>query len=152
VHRTELKIGELAQVTVEAAGCALWGVEYQAAGKRSRLRVYIDKPGGVSIGDCEQVSHELGDLLELDGVVGGSYDLEVSSPGLDRILFNAEQYAGHVGDRVDVRLNFPFEGRKRFVGLLAGVEDGQAVVRIEDQEYVLPLENVQRARVVPTFD
>lgn len=145
-------ISELAQVTVEAAGCAIWGVEYQAAGKRSRLRVYIDKPGGVSISDCEQVSHDLGDLLDVEGVIGGSYDLEVSSPGLDRILFNAEQYAGHVGATVDVRLNFPFEGRKRFVGLLAGVEDGQALVRIEDEEYVLPLENVQRARVVPAFE
>jgi len=116
------------------------------------LRVYIDKPGGVSISDCERISHDLGDVLDLEGLIGGRYDLEVSSPGLDRILFNAEQYADHVGDTVDVRLNFPFEGRKRFVGLLAGVEDGQALVRIEDEEYVLPLENVQRARVVPAFD
>ena len=139
-------------MTVEATGCAIWGVEYQAAGKRSRLRVYIDKPGGVSISDCERVSHDLADLLDVEGVIGGSYDLEVSSPGLDRILFNAEQYVGHVGATVDVRLNFPFEGRKRFVGLLAGIEDGEALVRIEDEEYVLPLENVQRARVVPTFD
>lgn len=152
MNRTERKISELVQMTVAAAGCAIWGVEYQAAGKRSRLRVYIDKSGGVSIGDCERVSHDLSDLLDLEGVIGGSYDLEVSSPGLDRILFNAEQYAGHVGETVDVRLNFPFEGRKRFVGLLAGVEDGQALVRIEDEEYLLPLENVQRARVVPTFD
>ena len=139
-------------MTVEAAGCAIWGVEYQAAGKRSRLRVYIDKPDGVSIGDCERVSHDLGDVLDLESVVGGSYDLEVSSPGLDCILFNAEQYAGHVGETVDVRLNFPYEGRKRFVGLLAGIEDDQALVRIEDQEYALPLENVHRARVVPAFD
>lgn len=152
VNRKEQEINELVEMTVEAAGCAIWGVEYQAAGKRSRLRVYIDKPGGVSIGDCERVSHGLGDLLDLEGVIGGSYDLEVSSPGLDRILFNAGQYASHVGETVDVRLNFPFEGRRRFVGLLAGVEDGQALVRIEDEEYMLPLENIQRTRVIPAFD
>ena len=139
-------------MTVEAAGCAIWGVEVHSGGQRSRLRVYIDKPGGVSIGDCERVSHDLGDALDLEGVVGGSYDLEVSSPGLDRILFDAEQYVSHVGETVDVRLNFPFEGRRRFVGLLAGVEDGQALVRIEDQEYMLPLENIQRSRVIPAFD
>ena len=152
MNRTERQIEQLLQVTVEAAGCAIWGVEYQAGGKRSRLRVYIDKPGGVSISDCERVSHDMGDVLDLEGLIGGSYDLEVSSPGLDRILFNADQYAGHVGDTVDVRLNFPFEGRKRFVGLLAGVEDGQALVQIDDEEFVLPMENVQRARVIPAFD
>ena len=137
---------------VAACGCAIWGVQHQSAGRRWRLRIYIDKPGGVSVQDCEQVSREVGDVLDLEAVVAEGYDLEVSSPGLDRILFNAEQYVGGIGEVVDVRLNFPFEGRKRFVGQLADVEDGQAVVRVDDAEYVLPLDNIQRARVVPRFE
>ena len=134
-----------------AFGCAIWGVEYQSAGKRARLRVYIDKPGGVSIGDCERVSREVGDVLDLEGLIEQGYDLEVSSPGFDRILFNAEQCASSIGETVEVRLNFPFEGRRRFVGLLSGVADAQILLRIEDAEYLLPLENVQRARVIPRF-
>ena len=152
VNRTELQIEELLKETVERFDCEIWGVEFFSAGRRSRLRIYIDKPEGVSIDDCETVSREIGDVLDVEDMFGGGYTLEVSSPGLDRILFKTEQFEANVGAMVDVRLNFPFDGRKRFVGLLASVEDAQALVRLEDTEYVLPLENVQRARLVPRFD
>ena len=152
MNQTEQRIGGLLAPAAAAFGCALWGVEYLSAGKRSRLRVYIDKPSGVSIGDCEKVSREAGDILDLESPIEQGYDLEVSSPGLDRILFNAEQYADSIGETIEVRLNFPLEGRRRFVGLLSAVEDAQVSLRIEDAEYLLPLENVQRARVVPRFD
>ena len=152
VNRTERQIEELLQETVERFGCQIWGVEFFSAGKRSKLKIYIDKPDGVSIDDCEVVSREIGAVLDVEDMFGGGYTLEVSSPGLDRILFKAEQFEANVGAMVDVRLNFPFDGRKRFVGLLANVEDAQALVRLDDTEYVLPLENVQRARLVPQFD
>lgn len=152
MNQTEQRIGGLLAPAAAAFGCALWGVEYLSAGKRSRLRVYIDKPGGVSIGDCEKVSREAGDILDLESPIEQGYDLEVSSPGLDRILFNAEQYADSIGETIEVRLNFPLEGRRRFVGLLSAVKDAQVSLRIEDAEYLLPLENVQRARVIPRFD
>ena len=137
---------------MERFGCEIWGVEFLSSGKRSRLRIYIDKQEGVTIDDCEAVSREVGDVLDAQDVFGGGYTLEVSSPGLDRILFKEEQFTVNIGAMVDVRLNFPFDGRKRFVGLLADVEDSQALVRLDDTEYVLPLENVQRARLVPFFD
>ena len=91
-------------------------------------------------------------MLDIDEVFTQSYTLEVSSPGMDRILFKVSQFEANVGEVVDVRLNYPFDGRKHFVGRLAGVEDDQAVVQIDDDEFVLPIENVQRARVVPQFD
>ena len=152
MNRTERQIEECLKETVERFGCDIWGVEFFSAGKRSKLSVYIDKPDGVTIDDCEMVSREISDVLDVEDMFGGGYTLEVSSPGLDRILFKAEQFEANIGAMVDVRLNFPFEGRKRFVGLLADVEDAQALVRLEDAEYVLPLENVQRARLVPQFD
>lgn len=152
MNRTERQIEESLHESVERLGCQIWGVEFFSAGKRSRLRLYIDKPEGVTIDDCETVSREVSDVLDAGNLFGGGYTLEVSSPGLDRILFKAEQFEANIGATVDVRLNFPFEGRKRFVGLLADVEDARALVRLDDAEYVLPLENVQRARLVPQFD
>ena len=152
VNRTERQIEELLKEAVDRFGCAIWGVEFFSAGKRSKLRIYIDKPDGVSIDDCAVVSREISDVLDVEDMFGGGYTLEVSSPGLDRILFKAEQFEANVGAIVDVRLNFPFDGRKHFVGILANVEDAQALVRLDDTEYILPLENVQRARLVPQFD
>lgn len=152
VNRTEQRIQALLSTAAAAFGCVIWGVEYLSAGKRARLRIYIDKPGGVSIEDCERVSQEAGDLLDLEDLIGRGYDLEVSSPGLDRILFNAEQYIGSVGETLEVRLNFPLDGRKRFIGRLAAVEDAQVLLAVDGADYSLPIENVQRARVVPCFD
>ena len=139
-------------MTVEGMGCEIWGVEFLSQGRHSKLRLYIDKTDGVSIDDCEKVSRQVSDVLDVENMFTKGYTLEVSSPGMDRILFNAEQYESHVGETVDVRLNFPLEGKKRVVGLLAGVENAEAIVQADGEEYVLPLENVQRARIVPQFD
>lgn len=157
MNRRENQIEGLLTPTVEALGCELWGVELLSQGKHSKLRVYIERPEGVSVDDCERVSREVSDLLDIEDVMPSSYTLEVSSPGMDRILFKAEHYRANIGAIVDVRLNFPFEGRKHFVGVLAAVEDDEVVVRPKDsgengEEYVLPLENVQRARLVPQFE
>lgn len=152
MNRKEQEIEALLKPAVESLDCELWGVEYLSQGRHSKLRLYIERPEGVSIDDCERVSREASDLLDVEDLVSESYTLEVSSPGMDRILFKPAHFASSVGEQVDVRLNFPFEGRKRFVGLLAGFEDGEAVVRLEDEEYVLPIENIQRARLVPQFD
>ncbi len=138
--------------TVGNLGCVIWGVELLSHGRHSKLRLFIDNPQGVSIDDCERVSRQVSDVLDVEETFGQSYTLEVSSPGMDRILFKADQFEANVGQTIDVRLNFPLEGKKRIVGLLCGVENGEVIVRIEDEEYLLPLENVQRARIVPRFD
>jgi ribosome maturation factor RimP len=148
----EKQIEALLTPTVAANGCAIWGVEWLSSGRHSRLCLYIDRADGISVDDCERISREVSDLLDVEDVLQQNYTLEVSSPGMDRILFSPDQFASNVGQRVDVRLNYPFEGRKRIVGLLTGVEDGEAVVRVDDNEFILPLENVQRARIVPEFD
>ncbi len=106
----------------------------------------------ITVDDCANVSREISDLLDVEEVFNSAFTLEVSSPGMDCILFNEEQYLANVGQQIDVRLNAPFEGRKRITGLLMGIEDGEAVVRSGEDEYLLPLENVNRTRVVPQFD
>lgn len=151
MNRRERQVEELLTPTVESLGCEVWGVEFLNQGKHSKLRLYIDRDGGVTVDDCAQVSRHVSDILDVEEFSNSAYTLEVSSPGMDRILFKESQYESNVGEQIDIRLNFPFDGRKRFVGTLSGVEDSSAVVQIEDEEFLLPLENVQRARVVPTF-
>ena len=152
LNRKEAQIEALLEPVVALENCDIWGVEYLSQGRHSKLRLYIEKDDGVSVDDCARVSRRVSDVLDVEEVLPGAYTLEVSSPGMDRILFKPEQFADCVGERIDVRLSYPFEGKKRIVGVLSGIEDGEAVVRVDQDEYLLPLENVQRARVVPQFD
>jgi len=172
LNRRERQIEELIEPAVVAIGCRVWGVSYLSQGKHSVLRIYIEKPidskietdagleesqpeesqAGVTIDDCEKVSRQVGELLDIEETINGEYTLEVSSPGLDRELFRTEQYSQVVGEQLDVRLNYPFEGRKKFVGQLVGVEDNEAIIHIDGEEFLLPIETIQKARVVPTFD
>jgi ribosome maturation factor RimP len=151
----ENQIESLLTPLVEGLGCELWGVEFMSQGKRSKLRVFIERPEGVTVEDCERVSRDVSDLLDVEDVMPDVYTLEVSSPGLDRILFKAAHYEANIGAVVDVRLNFPLEGRKRIVGVLTALEEDEVIVRSQeedDEEYVLPLVNIHRARLVPQFD
>ena len=132
-------------------GCAVWGVEYISQGRHSVLRVYIDGEDGINVDLCAEVSRHVSDLLDVEEIMPMAYTLEVSSPGMDRLLFKEAQYLASVGEQLEVRLNFPFEGRKKIIGLLAGVEDRNVVLQNADEEYLLPLENIQKARIVPNF-
>ena len=150
--KKEQQLEALLAPSVMALGLRIWGIEYLAQGKRSLLRVYIDGDNGVTIDDCERVSKQVSDLLDVEDVLTSSYTLEVSSPGMDRLLFKPEQYAESIGETVDVRLNYPFEGRRRLVGALTSLENDEVVVQVEDLEFLIPLNNVQRARIVPRFE
>ncbi len=152
IGRRSARIEELITPAVEGLGCAVWGVELKTQGRKTTLVVYIDREEGVSIEDCEAVSHQVSGILDVEDPIAGEYTLEVSSPGIDRILFRMEQYAESVGETLDVRLKEPFEGRRRLKGRLAGVEDGDIVLQVDGDEYLLPLDWIQRARVVPRFD
>jgi ribosome maturation factor RimP len=150
--KKEQQLEALIAPSVAALGLNVWGVEYLAQGKRSLLRVFIDSPDGVTIDDCERVSRQVSDLLDVEEVLAATYTLEVSSPGMDRLLFKPQQFAESIGETVDVRLNYPFEGRRRIVGALTSLENDEVVVQVEDSEYLIPLSNVQRARIVPRFE
>ncbi len=130
----------------------LWGIEYRPDGRNSRLCVYIDREDGVTVDDCERVSREVSSLLDVADPIPGSYTLEVSSPGFDRILFNREHYAESVGETLDLTVAEPMEGRRRFIGRLKMLDDDQVVIEAEASEYRLTLSNIQKARIVPRFD
>lgn len=141
----------LIEPVVQALGCDLWGVEYFQAGQRSVLRVYIDKAGGVDIDDCQRISRQLGSVFDVEDPMGGEYTLEVSSPGLDRPLYTLAQYEKLAGEQIALQLRFPFEGQRKFKGLLKGVEAEDVVLVVGEQEYLFPFESIEKAKVVPQF-
>ena len=137
---------------VEALGYVCWGVEYISQGRHSLLRVYIDHPNGILVEDCEAVSRQVSGVLDVEDPITNEYTLEGSSPGMDRPLFTLEQFAAHAGEQVKVKLRSPFEGRRNFQGLLRGVEDQDVVVQVDEHEYLLPIEMIDKANVVPRFE
>jgi ribosome maturation factor RimP len=141
----------LAPVVVEQ-GCELWGLEYFQQGRRSALRLYIDAKDGITVDDCERVSRQVSAVLDVEDPIAGAYMLEVSSPGMDRPLFRPEQFLRYVGALIAVRLRAPYEGRRKFQGVMRGIEEGELILQVGDTEYLLPMEGIDKANVVPVFD
>ena len=142
----------LIEPVVSAMGFELWGIEYLSQGKHSRLVVYIDHADGVNVDDCADVSRQVSAVFDVEDPINGEYRLEVSSPGMDRPLFTLEQFARYAGHKVAVKLRVPFDGRRKFQGLLAGVENDEVLLRLDDEEYCFPIESIDQARVVPQFE
>lgn len=145
------QISELIAPLVEALDCELWGVEYLSQGRHSVLRIYIEKEPRVEIEDCEKISRQVSSILDVEDPIAGKYTLEVSSPGMDRLLFTLDHYRRCIGEQVALKLARAFEGRKKFQGQLVGVENDEIVLHIDGEEYVLPFESIDKANVVPTF-
>ncbi|WP_068828319.1 ribosome maturation factor RimP [Pseudomonas sp. BMS12] len=137
---------------VESLGYQCWGVEFISQGRHSLLRVYIDHSNGILVDDCEAVSRQISAVLDVEDPITSEYTLEVSSPGMDRPLFTLEQFAGHVGEQVKIKLRSPFEGRRNFQGLLRGVEEQDVVVQVDDHEFLLPIDLIDKANIIPRFD
>ena len=125
-------VAQLAQPLAEAAGCSLWDVEYVKEAGTWYLRIYIDKETGVSIDDCEAVSRPLSDALDEADPIEGSYTLEVSSAGADRVLKKPEHFTRFLGEQVEVRLYRPVNGRKDFHGALTAYENGDVTITPAD--------------------
>ncbi len=130
------------------AGLGFELVDLQVSNRGRFLRVFMDKPGGITVDDCASASRHLSRLLEVEGV---EYDrLEVSSPGLDRPLRRPGDFARFAGHRVDVKMRVADEtGRRRYVGTLRGVEGAVATVEVDGVPVSLPLAGMERARLVP---
>ncbi len=143
------QISDMLQSTVAALGYELWGVEHLMQGKHSVVRVYIDSTAGITVEDCAAVSEQVSSVLDVEDPLAGEYTLEVSSPGLDRLLFKLRQYFGYVGETVEVRLRSAFDGRRRFKGILKGIEGEDVVIEVDDHEFLLPYGAIEKARVQP---
>jgi ribosome maturation factor RimP len=151
MRQAPAKIQEIIEPVVETLGYELVGIEYLSQGKHSLLRVYIDHQNGITIDDCERVSHQLSGLLDVEDLIRGHYNLEVSSPGLDRPLFTIEHFERFRNQKAKVKLSLPVEGRRKFTGIIHGVKDGNIVLEVDEQDIELPFSTIEKANLIPEF-
>ena len=140
----------LLEPLVDDLGYELVLVELVGSSPRT-LRLYIDAPGGVLLDDCETVSRNVSALLDVDDPVSGAYNLEVSSPGLDRPLVFPDHFRRFVGERVKIKLHRHHLGRKRFTGTMIKVDDDQVVVEVDGEQFELAFDEIESARLAPEF-
>ncbi|HTS52840.1 MAG TPA: ribosome maturation factor RimP [Burkholderiales bacterium] len=140
-------LGALLETTVSGLGFELVDLELPRNG--GLIRVFIDRPGGVSVDDCAAVSSHLTRLFAVEAVDFGR--LEVSSPGLDRRLRQPKDFRQFEGQRAQVRMRVPIQGRKNFVGVLRGVSDAHLRLEVDGSLLSLDLAQVEKARLVPTL-
>ena len=140
-------VSKLALPYVEAQGCTLWDVEYVKEAGTWYLRLYIDKPGGVSIDDCEAVSRPVSDKLDEVDPIEGSYTFEVSSAGADRVLKKPEHFAAYVGSEVEIKLYRPSGGRKSWVGELLTYQEGNVTIQTPAGEKNFEKQDIAQVRL-----
>ena len=145
--RTELF--ELLEPEVEALGYELADVEVRLGGGRGLLRLFIDHPDGIGLDDCEKVSRQASAILDVEDPIAGDYNLEVSSPGLDRKLVKHEHFDRFAGSNIRLKLRRPIEGKRKYRGILLGREDDEIVIRDDADDIRIPLIEVDVARVIP---
>ena len=142
-----MDLGKLLDATVTGLGYEL--VAWERSDKGRLLRIFLDKQNGIEIEDCARVSQHLSRVLEVEGV---AYDrLEVSSPGLDRILRKDEDFARFSGEKARLKLRTAVHGQRNFVGTLRSVNDGKLKLEIDGDLHELELSNIEKARLVPNI-
>lgn len=147
------QLRELLAPVVAGAGYQLWELEFMPRSGGGLLRLYIDSAAdsatGISLDDCERVSRAVSETLDAADPIPSHYTLEVSSPGLDRVLRTREHFERFAGERVRLEMMQPIEGRKRFAGRLLGVGESEITLELESGRISLPIEDIHRARLAP---
>ncbi|MDT8320572.1 MAG: ribosome maturation factor RimP [Xanthomonadales bacterium] len=146
------KLTELLQPLIEELGYEFVGLEQRSEPKNQVLVIYIDRPEGLRVEDCEKVSREISALLDVEDPIPGHYSLEVSSPGLDRLLFHHEQFTRFSGQEAKVTLYAPQHGQRKFKGIILGADEATLRLEQDGQEVTLDMGNIAKARLVPDYD
>ena len=149
MRERERRLYEMLEPTVAALGFELVGVLWRDGNSRGLVRVYIDREGGVTVDDCARVSHRVTGLLDVADPVPGEYDLEISSPGVDRPLFVERDFVRFAGAGLEVTLHTPVAGRRRLTGTLGGYRDGVVLVDEDGIEHRFAIPEIESARLVP---
>ncbi len=143
------KIRELIEIPIIRKNIELVDLQWKRERSGWVLRLFIDKPGGVTIGDCAKISELVGKILDKEDIIHRSYILEVSSPGIDRPLVKKEDYERFKGEKVKIVLKNPIEGRKNFKGLLLGIKGDFVQIEIENRVHEIPFEEIKKANLQP---
>ena len=145
------ELNQLLEPTVSGLGYEISDLEVKLGGRDGVIRVFIDRPDGVGIDDCEKVSRQISAFLDVEDPVPGHYVLEVSTPGLDRKLTKPEHFQRFTGEDVRIRLRFPLDGRRNFRGALTAADQENVEVEVDGESHTLPLSTIESARLVPTI-
>lgn len=146
------RLVRLVQPLVEDLGYEFVGLEHGSNPKQGLLRVYIDQSSGVDIEDCERVSRELAALLDVEDPIPGQYNLEVSSPGLDRPLFTLAQYHAFIGAQAQLNTFAPVNGRRKYKGVILAAADDAVRIEQDGEAVEIAFGNIAKGRLVPDYD
>jgi len=147
------KITDLINPVLEDMGYELVGVEYVASGKHSTLRVFIDTDNGIGIEDCEKVSHQLSAIFDVEDPITNQYNLEVSSPGIERPLFHIGHYQRFLGNDITLRLVRPLNGQRKFKGAIGSVSELNHSIELVTElgPVTLDIDMIEKANLVADF-
>ena len=137
----------LTEPVCASEGMELVHLEYQRESAGWIMRLYIDKPGGVTLDDCASISRQMNDLLDVHLEDIGPYNLEVTSPGPDRPLGKPQDYDRFKGNLVKIRTNIAYNGQKNFTGVLMGLSDEQVILQMDDETVHISLKDISKARL-----
>jgi len=139
---------ELIEPGLLAKGLELVDVEFKKEGKNWVLRVFIDKEGGVTLEDCQKISSLVGDLIEVEEVIEPAYTMEVSSPGLNRVLKKEKDFIRFSGKKIGVQCHAPLNGRKKFTGILKDFKNQSIHLEVDGQLQIIPINRVAKVNLV----
>ena len=146
------ELDNIVKNTVEGLNYVLWGYEYRPQRESALLRIFIEKDSGdetgISVDHCAIVSRQIGAVLDVENIIPVAYILEVSSPGMDRVLFTADQYQDYLGTSMKIRTRTPIDERRNFKGTLVSTTDSVVTIKVDNQEFEIPFESIDRARLV----
>lgn len=146
------ELQKVIEPVVVALGYEYVGAEWRQGKQHGTLCIYIDSESGITLDDCAQVSRQVGSVLDVEDLISGEYNLEVSSPGLDRPLFRLEHYQRFIGNKVTIRTRIPVDGRRNFTGVIQGVGDQTVLLKLDEKhECQLNLNDIDKARLVHEF-
>lgn len=144
------RVRTLTVPVVEGLGMELVDVVFRREGRGWVLRLYLDKPGGITLDNCQEVSEQLSDLLDIEDLIDYPYTLEVSSPGLDRVLKTSGDFLRFAGRLARIQTAGPIDGQRKFHGRLEGYRDGMVILRdVHGPTIRIPLESIVKARLEP---
>ena len=144
----EQKLTDMLRPAVEETGKNLLGVEYISAGNNSVLRLFIDHENGINVDDCAEVSRQVGAILDVEDPISSEYSLEVSSPGVDKPLFEMAHFQSVIGETINVKSSMPLNGRRKFKGTLVAIEKETLIVEVDGTDYEIVISNVDKANLV----
>ena len=141
-------LSNILRPVVEGMGYIYWGLQFHDHGRRSLLRVYIDHLDGVTLDDCSSVSDQLSGVLDVEDVFRYPYTLEVSSPGIERPLFNNEHYELYIGAKIKVKSYIPLNNRKNFSGQLEAANEDSITLKIEEELIDIPYSAIKQGHLL----